>query len=829
MAARSAWKGCGEAREASEVTCLLPNPDTPLGKQAWQRIRVGIGFLACLVGMLALLSIHMGWDESREKNNHMVEPRLPVAKREGGKVKPPPEIISPLRLYETRFNKTEELDVESHYFTYVVHPLKPKNMKLRKDKKHMALPTNIWWQNLVLDGGAPIVPLPYSIVPDVNSLSIGYSERLTAVTPQSVVGAFVADFTISFGKEKDKMFAPVITDYDDLSVTLQYGNRATLPLVRGSPLISMEINEGRVQLSTKVPIKSLEIPESPPLPGDYSTYQILLTNGQNWIVYTRPAIRLEWSNTSHLQQFPPSSKFTGVFRIGMVTCQAPPAPWNGRVIPCQNDAIKDIIPNLARYPVGGSVDLIPSSDDSSQLVYTWKTKGPKSATSVLTSVLPHHILMIDPAQAALARQAVTNMSNWQSHLNHYCVKGPMTPLLVAAGKKGNAQIQFNLKLPRLGFYEEAKIPPNLTQDIEKSLREDLQRSSRIPGDTYHFGKILAKYARLALIANAVGLVDEKQKALAFIETQLNNYINSDSPNSIVYDTTWGGLIVQHGLDEPVWDFGNAYYNDHHFHYGYFIYAVAIWVHLNRAARETAPQSPLVHFAAGLVKDIASEKITSKFPRARHKDFFHGHSWASGLFKMLDGREQESCSEAVNGYYAVSLLGKALRDTKMERFGRELAAMEILSARTYYQIPSMAVETNPRLFPQGLYPPAFSTNAMVGVVGSLMASHSTWFGSNVEYVHGIQMIPFTPATYHLLPQWFMKREFGQLAKALVREDPALEESWAGYVHMAQAIIDPKGAWGGLQTLNASKFDDGNSLANAMFWVATRPQSANVLSH
>ena len=50
-----------------------------------------------------------------------------------------------------------------------------------------------------------------------------------------------------------------------------------------------------------------------------------------------------------------------------------------------------------------------------------------------------------------------------------------------------------------------------------------------------------------------------------------------------------------------------------------------------------------------------------FPVARHKDFFDGHSWASGLFPMANGKSQESVSEAVNAYYGVALLGRALAD------------------------------------------------------------------------------------------------------------------------------------------------------------------------
>lgn len=46
-----------------------------------------------------------------------------------------------------------------------------------------------------------------------------------------------------------------------------------------------------------------------------------------------------------------------------------------------------------------------------------------------------------------------------------------------------------------------------------------------------------------------------------------------------YDTVWGGLFLRAtdgDLDFGV-DYGFPYYNDHHFHLGYFLYALAYYV------------------------------------------------------------------------------------------------------------------------------------------------------------------------------------------------------------------------------------------------------------
>ena len=61
---------------------------------------------------------------------------------------------------------------------------------------------------------------------------------------------------------------------------------------------------------------------------------------------------------------------------------------------------------------------------------------------------------------------------------------------------------------------------------------------------------------------------------------------------------------------------------------------------------------------------------------RNKDWFVGHSWAAGIFPFADGRNQESSSEAVNGWYAVSLYGLAIGNERIKDLGRLALASEI---------------------------------------------------------------------------------------------------------------------------------------------------------
>ncbi len=81
------------------------------------------------------------------------------------------------------------------------------------------------------------------------------------------------------------------------------------------------------------------------------------------------------------------------------------------------------------------------------------------------------------------------------------------------------------------------------------------------------------------------------------------------------------------------DFGNGQYNDHHFHYGYCVYAAAVIGHL-----DPSWISENKYYVNALVRDYANPSPKDKFfPVSRSFDWYHGHSWAHGLFESADGK------------------------------------------------------------------------------------------------------------------------------------------------------------------------------------------------
>lgn len=188
-------------------------------------------------------------------------------------------------------------------------------------------------------------------------------------------------------------------------------------------------------------------------------------------------------------------------------------------------------------------------------------------------------------------------------------------------------------------------------------------------------------ARLALIADELEEHTISERIRSKLRSHLEEWFDSRNVNPLVYDDTWGGIVSLNSMKNVHADFGNAAYNDHHYHYGYFVYAAAVVGKEHPKWLEN--YTPAV---MDLVRDYANpDREDPYFVFCRHKDMYAWHSWAGGVFSAPDAKNQESTSEAVNGYYAVYLLGLALHNDNLANFGRILMQMEIRSARKYWQV------------------------------------------------------------------------------------------------------------------------------------------------
>jgi len=476
-------------------------------------------------------------------------------------------------------------------------------------------------------------------------------------------------------------------------------------------------------------------------------------------------------------------------------------------------------------PISGKVTALSDSE----YILSWQTYQ-NSNNMLLMLALPHH--------AAALRLGKQNLTAWQ------CIKGRMSAVI---GTEWHLHVP---KLPSAKFhYASASRDPATVElvvhtDIDALSTIDEVALARTAG-IYSSGKRATRLAGLALAADAVHSHDAARTAALAAARAVSPWLDPKT-KLLAFDLTYGGICTLAGLQDVNADFGNGNYNDHHYHYGYLLYASAIVLNIlgpDRGFKALAGKDesvPISHkeihrvqaALAALIADIAApfsaeswwiNLFPSKIfpPVARHKDFYDGHSYASGLFPMEDGKSQESVSEAAHCYYAVALLASVLNDNALQEWAMLLAATEIHAARFYWHIHDTATD---------IYPEQFTdANSIVAVVGAGDLSAHVWFGANPAFAHLVNALPFTPLTEHLLLAPYVFRAVEQVGKALNSKTNELA-TWRSLDIQLAAIVDPDAAMHTVLSLaftdddqlrNAPPLDTTQSLGSLLYWVTTRP--------
>jgi endo-1,3(4)-beta-glucanase len=644
------------------------------------------------------------------------------------------------------------------------HPLKPTPLW---GKIQAPFPTNQWLTDLVLGkGGNPIMPLPYYMKATPNGFEFGYPNR--SATDKFVLTSFVHD--LSF-KVKSTPCERILHDYDPMTVTMQYINKGmncpvmTFPIAYGSPYVTVLYqNTDFPLLDTSHAI--LSVNNSPvPCTVSGSQFEIIMNNGKTWMVYL-----LDGQTTFNVttNQLVATQPYNGIMRAALLLSM--------------EDAT-NLQLHSGAVPVGSKISY-EVTGDLAQITFKWLVEK-RAAIDLLTMALPHH------------KESLGKPKNFIMKNSYETIKGKMT------GVVGDEWV-LQEELTKTRWFEKTQFSDQTVQILQTVLKEDKSMTPKAQ-DTYFFGKEIAAMGRLALIADQIGDNTTAKEIRDSMKKFLTPRLEGQCNDTLIYDSTWGGIISSEGIKNSGNEFGQGWYNDHHFHYGYWIYAAAVI-----AKEDKEWGSKYSDFILDLIRDIANPSNDDiYFPVTRNKDWYLGHSWASGLFEFGDDKNQESTSEAVNAYYAVHLWGAAVGDEFTSNLGRVLLATEIRSSQKYWH-----------MYPENfdVYDPVFAKNSVVGVLWSSKVDYSTWFGANVEFIHLIQMLPFTPISSQLLESAWIKYEFPILETVLTRKNPPLEDGWRGLLYMAQAIIDPESAWKNIQTLKT--FDDGNSRTNAYQWVLTQ---------
>lgn len=333
------------------------------------------------------------------------------------------------------------------------------------------------------------------------------------------------------------------------------------------------------------------------------------------------------------------------------------------------------------------------------------------------------------------------------------------------------------------------------------LKQESNRAKPKTADTYWEGKHLGKLASLAGIAEVLGEERMENQFVDEMRVRLEDWFVAE-PNEkeglFFYDKNWGTLI-----GSPASYGSDAELNDHHFHYGYFI----------RAAAEVARRKPEWGMKWGkmvdlLVRDIASgDSDDELFPRMRCFDVYAGHSWASGHAKFGDGNNQESSSEAINAWYGMMLWGQVSGNQQLRNRGVYLYNTERVAVEEYWFDVS---STN--------FPSDFQQVAL-GMVWGGKGAFATWFSAEIDCIHGINWLPFTPASIYMgrHPD-YIKRNFDRIT-AKRKQGFDYNNGWGDLVVMFGALQDPSIGLTHLDKHPQCKIEEGNTHAFMFQWLQT----------
>jgi endo-1,3(4)-beta-glucanase len=88
------------------------------------------------------------------------------------------------------------------------------------------------------------------------------------------------------------------------------------------------------------------------------------------------------------------------------------------------------------------------------------------------------------------------------------------------------------------------------------------------------------------------------------------------------------------------------------------------------------------------------------------------------------------------------------------------------------------------------PASFVPNWVTGILFMNKADYTTYFGTNTEYIHGIQMIPLTAASPFIRLKSYVAEEWAAKLAAII---DSVDSGWRGILMANLAISDPVSAW------------------------------------
>ncbi|RUP45714.1 glycosyl hydrolase family 81-domain-containing protein [Jimgerdemannia flammicorona] len=357
----------------------------------------------------------------------------------------------------------------------------------------------------------------------------------------------------------------------------------------------------------------------------------------------------------------------------------------------------------------------------------------------------------------------------------------------------------------------AAVPKALLQPVTDALDADLRQDWTYDCDratNYFSGKALQKWALVALISNRpeTGLA-ARPNAVQKLKDALAPFLGNVQQDPFNYDATYKGVVARCRITsgDAGCEFGHTHYNDHHFHQGYLIATAAVIKMLDPAWRS----DELNAWTEALIRDVNNPLATDNyFPQFRYFDWFAGPVALPSAAPLTDATKNRTRNPSTSS--GPQALG-ALNQQHGSPLSELTAAKRAGPHRERLLLP-------PRR--QRKHPPNFTPNRVTGIHFEDKVDYTTYFGRTLWEVHGIQMMPMTPALEEARAATFVREEWERIRGA------APENGWASVLWMNQAIVDADAAFTRLQ---AAELDGGIARAWALYWAAAHGAQSGIAAN
>ena len=609
--------------------------------------------------------------------------------------------------------------------------------------KGLVPPTNKWFSSLAFSTQLlPVYAYPLSFAPTTNGYSV--SNPPVVSSTNAIFATHIADISVDLGTPDH-----LVQNYDDLSVVVAHQTAS------GQSLAQTRVTHGSPFVFTTL---------DRPAPVTITTTGVIT------------------QLSGHTYSVVIAGRRYGLYSTASATMAGQTLIINGE---------KGSLISVFTIPSGGA--------DQGQ--YFTDAAHPISDTAVSyqtsnTSITTTYRLTTEGGSTLFATTPNMNVRGHQSEGTFTTLLGRQ--LVLAGNTFSDAQPAPTMPSAQLPL---GNITSSERSDLIQKLTVDTNTLDFTQTDTYFGGKELYRAANLLELAEALDqptLADTIKTKLA---ARLGEWLDPQGSATrddrfFYYDSSYDGVV---GVQAS---YGSDSFNDHDFHYGYFIYASAVLAKYDRAFYEA--NAPMVNV---LISDIASTQQSSLFPKLRYFDSYVGHSWASGNGDFADGNNQESSSEAINAWYGMYLWSQASNNKSLASESEWLYAHETLSAQTLWLSATPPASVGPSY-----------AHPTAGIIWGGKIDYSTFFSPRPQAMLGIQLIPMSPGQGYL-----DKTNVNQNIASVAPNASDLEGQFQDYMIMYQALTNPALALKEAANLTPQNVDNANSISYLYAWLYSSEHS------